>query len=453
MSLCIPGGLGIVLNIDKKGHFDYSMLRHDGEVLIISLYQQIFNASTIHMVSELRECLSLMKEKSVDFVAAMMPVASIFEHHYVPYATEESNLDIISGYDYNTYSSLNGQNKTSKLGILNNYRGFESNVYIVLCLLIISLLLLVLFFTLVQREKRWIHRRSTSIRTMIKVFKVYLFNSFSTKTNARRLTMLSIISFFLIITPFLLMFKTNQIIVHPPKLLKTFEEAMSEKADIYFMNTVDNYEEYFYTENGSEVFSYYQSNKKIFKAPNDLESVYATNRILAEITKGQAALILPSQISKIMYQCFCSWSKKGQLFKFMINKYYEGRTFLIGFVFSKKIPHSYSLTNYIHAFQNGLLQILNKQHFYPGFDVFPTSKKHKQNQLVLCFNLNQIEMNESTNIYYGDFRLFSKFFYFCSFLLVLSFFVLLYEWLISPKSSSMKRRRRVRRVIKPYTLR
>lgn len=424
LEICITNGLDGVLKKNQYGEMVYSDLRADTEVEFFDLFQQIFNASTIKMTRIGIECLELLREGKVYFSTVSRSIWDESDYYRVPYGTKMSYINIITGYEYKEYSRMIGASKISDMGILNNYRGFEKKVYFFLSLVMILLLLPVIFYTLIQKEKRWIYRRSISIWTMMKVFYQYLFYSFSIKTSARRFTYLAIISFFLIITPFLLMFKTNQIIVPPPKLVKTLRQAISDKITIYHTDTIVNLSMFYEEENFQKVHNYYETNKKLFELPGATD-ILTYDGFVMNIINQKGILLTQSHEAMAMYKMICSWANNNHLLKIFMFKEESTREYIHGMTFHINYTNPRGLRNYLSAYETGLLYTIDRNHYYIGFDVLTIPLSHKQKQLVLCYNFNQIEMDESSKVYSGDMKTFSPFFrfYFYIILVTITIFV------------------------------
>lgn len=430
MSICFPNGLQDFRERSKNGRFDYTFLRHESEVLAISLYEQALNATKIYYTESVEKCLSLTEDGAVDFVLTTKPIYNYSKHYNVPFATGMSYLNILSGYDHISYLNTLSKGISSELGILSNYKGFENTVYLILFLLLFTFFIFASVCSLVDKERKIFLaerkcRNGKRIR-FSKLLKLTIEKTMSVKNSRRRFfSYLAIIASFLIMTPFLLMFKTNQVIVPPPVVIKNFDEIIKSGAKIYFTDTSDDPEKFFDEIGFDTVSAYYRANRVNFELPNFPDKFKAVNQAVINIVDKKSVFLVPRIISTIIYQLLCSFTYENQLFKIKRYRSENSREFIIGQIFRVNFTDPIRLRNYVATFETGLQQ-LEGDRFFVGFGVLGTSASHTREQRILCYE-NEIEKMETSGEYYGNVKLFSKFFYICFFMCILATFILAIE--------------------------
>lgn len=438
MSVCFPSGIEMVLKKDKSGRFDYNSFRHPSEAYIAILYQETLNASVIYVTKGVNECIQLLKEAQVDVIVANTPIENATEYYHVPFATEMSYLNILTGYDHDEYNRGIQSDSLDHLGILSNYRGFQWKVYFCLAILIVAFLVLALCYTVVDREKNLITRKTRPISNYKKKFFRIIRRSYQTNSREKAFTFLVMLATFFILTPFFLLFHTNQIIVSPPQMLRDFDDAIHSRAKILYTPTCGNPENFIDPHKNKQVMDYFLKNREIIILPT-VETADPFHEKIVEIIKRSAIFIVPQVQTQILYRLMCSWSKDNEMFKLMVYRMRESTEFLTGIIFNRNYTDPKGLKNFASIIETGLLSIQNGR-FYIGFGFYSHSLEHIKEQMILCDNFNHLEKKES-EVYHGNFQSFNKFFCLCSLLFLLAWVLLLVELLVLKRSTKVSKSR------------
>lgn len=222
------------------------------------------------------------------------------------------------------------------------------------------------------------------------------------------------------------MFKTNQVVIRPPKIIRNWKEIIDQKVKIFYTNASDNIEKYI--ESSPEEINYYQKNKKLLLLPTNPSLFEITNQAIVEIVKNNAILLSPRIVTPAFHQVLCSFSKEDQLFKLIPFRDESSYEFVTGFIFSRNYTDPKGNINLISTFEKGLTQIDRKK-FFIGFDLLATSAKHAYEQTILCENDLNRNLHRS-NIYFGHLKLFQEFFKLCTLNIFIAIFVLVFECLV-----------------------
>ena len=418
--------MNLILKRNKHGHFNYGLFRHESESMMISLFQQTLNASTIYSVKDVSDCLKLTKEGTIDLILAWLPIYNITDYYHVPFGTEETYMNIITGYDYNKYTKVTKISELNKLGILCNYKGFDLTVYYFIVFTITTFIILAFGYSLVDGEKLLIRRKFKARRNHARRFCRIIARSYKIKSTKKFFNYLVMMATFFIVTPFFLLFNTNQLIVPPPKVLKDFKDAIEAAVKIYYSPSCGNPDDFIVTKS-RHILDYYKKNKVAIKLP-DINNLHEFHYKVADIIEKRAILLVPKIETDIIFPLVCSWSKDDQLNKIKVYKSEHTRQFVAGMVFHRNYTNPRGFKNFLTSFERGLHQTRNGR-FYVGFGFISRNPKHIKDQMILCDNMSRIERRKS-KVYNGSYKLFSNFFNVCLRLLLFSTGFLMFEIVI-----------------------
>lgn len=437
MIICIPTGTERVFEPNKNGKFDYSTLTYEAEKSIHSEFQEIFNASKIINTVRAADCFNLINKGLVDFIATMRPSYEGTDHYHVPYITRMSHLNIITGYDYNHYKNEIENNKFSRIKSLTNYAAFSLSFYALLFVLLCSFLILSSCYSFCWCEKRKLFGKSNSTKIFFKKLIQIIVNSYKIRTKRKKLVCLTTFSTFLLVTPFCLMFKTNQVIVPEPQFISNWNDLMKKSSFIYYSDTYDHSEKYFDKKKYSKEYDYFMNHKLYFRSPKGPSAIEDVNRMLFQIVDKKAIFLAPKIISTLVYQLFCSWTFEDQLVSLKTIKDENSHEYALGMVFRKNNSYEKGFNAYVRTIESGFNRP-KKQKYLVGFEFLGTSSKHIREQLIICLNLRQIE-TKGSEVHNLDLKLFRRLFYMVIFFYSLSLIIKMIEKVAKIHCNSKKK--------------
>ena len=227
--------LSTLIPMDIKSHEDgsYEVIGPGGEQYLefLKIFEQLFNVknSSIYSTISIEECLERLNDNQSDFTSAMFPHSESSDNYMVHAPFLPSKISFISGYDMNRKQMI----PKDCADVFYNLTLLEPSIYFCSFLLIFSLASIISVKTFMHIRMR---RRNISSRRK-KPYEI----SFIIKCTLRQMRMalygrkhrwtgllLSILLFYLI-TSFMLIYKTSQIIMDEPFMVKSYQDLLMDK--------------------------------------------------------------------------------------------------------------------------------------------------------------------------------------------------------------------------------
>lgn len=383
----------------------------------------------------LNKCLSRLAKNSSDVAFGDFALRGGSSYH-VPDATNAWAPAIISGYEVGEYIKNQTSKPYSKYGLLENYRAFDGETYIAICSVILIILLTKFLFNF-HFKKSVSHlplgtlRRRPALRVI-------------NELNIKSIRVVVSVAFFLISTPFLLMYKTTQVVTEKPFVIADYETLMRFNISIYSQITVHK-SEYFkpLTRNiqGNDLtfrfFNYYQRRKferKEFES-NDLRRddfinfIFRNYRLTRYLVEKKFVVITHLDASHYLKRKFCTTSGENEYFKIFVSKDASQKEILVGNAFRNGFS-----SPQVRAKLRRFAELMpRKTQIHPtGLTVewlernFLMSKERKSQQLVYCLD-EKVEAYQKESAFACDVRFFAAFWMSLVCLVVVAFNVLLIE--------------------------
>ena len=163
-------------------------------------------------------CIQRLVDNKSDLSLGEYPLEGQHDHYYVPDVRMTYLPVIISGYEVNEYIKNQSAKPYLKYGLLENYRTFDGETYASIALLITTLLL-------VKWLSIFLFKSELNKLPMCR-FRCKQLSRMARGHKSRSLAVMVNVSFLLLSTPFLLMFKTSQVVTEKPFVVTNYETIM-----------------------------------------------------------------------------------------------------------------------------------------------------------------------------------------------------------------------------------
>lgn len=189
----------------------------------IRIFDQTFSKNnTYHSTTETEECIARLISNESDISTAILSMDENVKDYKVPVPIRASKVSFLTGYDL--------KRKPVKVkdlvNVFSNFNLLQPSVYFCSLLIIFLLMLLIsarmwMFFNQRGQKKKRIHWRAIRRELMA----VYFGNS----QKFKWITLLFVILTFYLVNSFKILYKTSQIILEEPKVIKSYRQLLEEE--------------------------------------------------------------------------------------------------------------------------------------------------------------------------------------------------------------------------------
>lgn len=385
MRLCMSTGMWNVSILEfVDGKLVGNELTQESHYAYARLISQIGNSTDVSFVTTLANCIELFDRNLTDFSIGNYDYTKEAPSYYVPCPNSASSIYFISGYDVNKFQSSEMTNAFgSKFGVLHNFANFSIEIYAVIFLFLALAVALIAFKVKLCSKK--------SLMCLLKRPRSLFNKLVCGRRSTRLLSFLFHSGFFLISTPFLLLFKTSQVVTPKEPFITNYEQVLSEKPSIYYSNILFN-ETSLMMPNKRDIEENTIRNRmwKYFKGHSETFPADAIERYPATgqgITNHQVIFIGPLDVLYPIKQAFCSFSISPELFKMSLFKDENQRETLTGYALRRGMSDK----KFIKRIRN-VMEFYYHDHLprlltsYAGFEwgYGAFNAKHRHKQLSVC---------------------------------------------------------------------
>ena len=411
------------LDLDMKyqnGKLLANELARESHYVYARILLHVANSTEISFVNILADCIELFSKNLTD-----MSMGNFLYHvdesqsYYVPCANSAASLYMISGYEFNNFLENRRTKVTQKLGVLSNFANFSVSVYSAILLYLMVIMILVTL-------KAWILMRSPHKMTKLIRRSTKLFRHILQRTNRhnRIIALVFHCGLFLLATPFLLLFKTNQVVAPSEPFIRTYEDVITEKPFIYYSNILFDETALLkpskYHVNSkdieSQIWTYFMSHSKQFNF-NDLNLVGSTAK---NISRGRTIFLGALDVVNPIMQTFCSFSQSPDLYRMSLFRDPNQRESLTGFALRRGVQDKKlikRIRNLMEFHYHEQIPFITTS--YVGFRLTGSDHQHILRQLPHCQGIRISEDNQQ-EIHPSDLQFFDYFFRFLMIILVIS---------------------------------
>lgn len=228
--LCVPGRRVHRYTVQPNGEYDLHEVPVPSEREFISFQHSIANSSEVRRELSVHDCIELLRKNESDVLSAWVPMVE--DSYTVPVASKAMSLHFISGINTSSRHDPLQQPKIARHGVLANIDNFTSDTYTMI-------LVFVVIFSLVTYIKSY---NSSMWHFLVKGRRVSIMNMFSRNckdllndrsSQLKYVGLLMFTFYFLLATPFLSLFQTNQIVLRTPYIVNSYARAIESNATVY----------------------------------------------------------------------------------------------------------------------------------------------------------------------------------------------------------------------------
>lgn len=447
MRICFPTGM------ESKIEFKNGKVQVDGPsaktlVKWVDLGLTIANASEIVGVEKDEDCVQRFLENRSDFSVSFYSIHDESGRFSVPVPCFVTSIYILSGYDVRHYIEEQEKQKKS-FDILENFTSFSGVYYILAALWMLTLILTILARVLMIRRRPRLFR---GLKRSVDC----IFSMASNLDEARKWMLVSFtlqIGLFLLLTPFSVYFKTNQVVLEEPSVVSSYEEIMDEKVKIRYSRMgidITNYlERASDTPQGERdvikrMKKYFLSNSKDLKLTATPETLITFGELAKSVINNSYVFLGSDAIIEALRQVLCSWSSEPNLYQMVKFHDPHQQEILVGFTFRMSQLPKKLVKKLLYAFEGHIpATLLTMMDNYMGFGMVSNSQAHRHRQLFVCQQQNVIR-HRRDEIHVSDMNFFHHFFELFICILLFAFTLVCLET-VTPGKRSKERKKRTKK--------
>ena len=246
-------------------------------------------------------------------------------------------------------------------------------------------------------------------------------NYFCLLKNARckRWRLLSLLfhtALFFFITPFCILFKTNQVVTKEPPLITSYEQIMSQKAQVVYtniqMNDTDLLKQQTDKADGTmdRMRKYFKSNSRFLLPERSLKALDMMTKLSQAVVDNKLVFLASLEAAEGFRQTICSWSLQPNYYQILMYHDPHQGEIIAGFPFRMLQPPKELVKRLRSAFEMHIPStLISAIDNYVGIELLPNSNAHKQHQLLLCQRKSLIQ-HQKEELLANDFQFFESFF-------------------------------------------
>lgn len=386
LRVCASFGLERKVKINKHGRYKLQPLGAKSSAVHIDFALSLTNVSEVLGVESYDDCIKHFEKNDSDFSVCPFRIHQMSDKFSVPVPAFSSSLEILSGYNEYTYQKEQQVLANNMPSVLANFAAYSYTIYSLASLFLFSLFLVVEANVLLVQRRLRVRR---SIRKSIKYLSSFI------RTGCKRWFLPSLVlnlGLFLLVTPFRILFKTNQVVIKGPQMITNYRKIIDQRVEIVNLGFGSNIDMFLqlgtksHSDNSmTKIYKYFQSNShriRLAKSPKSLE-------VLSELSKamvqGRQVIVSSGTMTEALRQLFCSWALEDDLYQILSFRDPIQGEVILGYAFRSLDPPKELVKRLRRAFEghlpSTLAYLLNN---YIGVIYLPNSPLHKQRQLFLC---------------------------------------------------------------------
>ena len=409
----------------------------------IAFFLKLGNVTQLVTVRTNADCIDRFERNQSDFSLGYYDIHDTKGKYSAPVPAFPLSLHFLSGY--NVYEYQKGQDNWVKqqMGVLENFKSYQPAVYALGTVWLIAL------FAAVTLRVVQICKKPRFARVLNKSF-----NYFWLLKNARckrwRLLCLWLHSaLFFLVTPFCILFKTNQVVTKEPSLITSYEQIMSQKAQVVYTHIQINDTDLLKQQTDSKaggtmdrMWKYFKTNSRHVLPARNPETFELLTKLSQGIVDNKLVFLASLGIAEAFRQVFCSWAVHPNYYQILMYRDPHQREIITGYAFRILQPPKVLVkrlrTVYEMHIPSTLISTIDN---YAGLELLPNSDAHNQHQLLLCQRKNLIKYHKD-ELLANDFQFFGPFFSRIIIALVFACVCVALEMFVGHYFSKVKRRRR-----------
>ena len=299
------------------------------------------NYSDFHISTTLGDCMDRIKSNLSDYGVGIYTLYDP-DSFKVPAIEQAGTISIFTGYNVAAYLAKSAV--SVKYSILQNLKLYDSDIYFATFCLILALFFAYSLDTAVKlcrrRHFRPSFERATLRRRYFQLFSRSIADLFYQKGGRVKLLSFTFhLGVFLILLPFLLLFKTTQVVNVKPEMIRSFEEIMARNVSIYYANISMNetiiLEPNFNNAKEKDIsfrfWSYWNKRKIRFESIEDLQKYFEQLKRMVKMLVEKKTVYFDISIgSSAVSSILCMLSMSPDLYKIIMFKDESTREIIAG---------------------------------------------------------------------------------------------------------------------------
>lgn len=432
----------IVTGTQKKIELENKAKNNQSDISFDILNDIFKTNNNYYFTTNYEECFQRLKHNLSDFTNAIVPHYKDIDGSNVPIEMFSSKIQLVSGYKFNV-TKIKPQECAS---VIANVNLIDSSVHLAtLCFILFSILVV---FTSILFQLKYLNqrKRKTSFcsilfvkRVVNNLMKELSFIYYGSSTKFKCISLLFAILIFYLTKSFMCIYKTSQLIVYEPYVIKNYQMLLNDRKSLpIFRETLSKTSTLFKTAHEESLRgkiwkkltnSHVDLNEYVYPGEKNIDIKFLTN-LFKKMNEENSAFIGSTFQSQFILTYLCCISPENELWKFFmftdesedeqllghaLSVYYQDKKSIIR-RFRLAIESNISLQFYAHFFKY-LEKKLNT--------VFKRSHQHQYKQNLLCSNY--YKPNTKPNIHSIGIKFYQSFFCACLVVVIIAFFVNLFE--------------------------
>lgn len=357
----------------------------------LDMMEPIYNFTEFHSSIDDEVCYQRINHNLSDFTTHLTLIHKNLEANYsVPTPSMASKLVFITGYNASEYENMVNERDIGTA--MSNFGNFHHSIYtLTLIYLFITCILVVLRHRILYRRSR----RTTMARAIMK--KILQFLS-AGKFGNRFINILNSFLFFVILTLFLVLYKTSQVVIDPPTIIKEYKQLLALPntamvfhdtvyacSDEFRDSPVDSMKGKLWTKN-LEMTRRFQVNKDgfVLKSSNLFNIKFIRDTYAAVVRRG-LVMVTTHQLSIIVRNIGCSLCPDDEQWKLVTSHDHSEAESLTGCALRNGFPH-------LKEFISSRRRLVESHLMYKIFDriaeqsrfIYSVTQGRRLRQFFLC---------------------------------------------------------------------
>ena len=308
--LCIPGNRNVKFTRDPDGNYNSLSLATDSEKHYLMMHDSIVNSTQLMIQPSVDKCIKSLQLNESDIVIA--PVHPDEDAYTVPATFSSSTADFITGLNLSRHSELLEKPEVKKHGVLSNSTNFTVPIYAIIALFIITFISLIYLSSHLMKMRLSIIGRRKN-KTVARIFLFYCrYFAHPRVSHLRNVCLLILVFYFLSITPFLLMFKTNQLVFKVPRMIDSYEQVIDSRATVFVPWVSSNASNFLvpYRDDMNSIVNrfwfFFRQMERAFDVSAKLRDFSKIMSFMDQLTNGRCIFLSSSLVIQFYQALFCS---------------------------------------------------------------------------------------------------------------------------------------------------
>ena len=410
----------------------------------IAFFLKLGNVTQLVTPKTNADCMRRFERNQSDFALGYYDIHDTEGKYYAPVPALPLSLHFLSGYNVYEYRNEKDNWAKQQMGVLQNFKSYQPAVYALGTVWLIAL------FAAVALRVVQICKRPRFARVLNKSFSYFCLLKNARCRRWRLLSLLFHTALFFFVTPFCILFKTNQVVTKEPPLITSYEQIMSQKVEVVYTHIQINDTDLLLQQSWQNkaggtmdrMWKYFKTNSRHVLPARNPETFELLTKLSQGIVDNKLVFLASLEIAEAFRQVFCSWAVYPNYYQILMYRDPHQREIITGYAFRMVQPPKVLVKRLLTAFEMHIPStLISTIDNYAGLELFPSPNAHKQRQLLLCQRKSVVQYHKE-ELLANDFQFFGSFFARIVIALVLACVCVALEMFVGQYFSKEKHRRR-----------